>query len=92
VLEIGAGGLWQEIAKLGVGPRSPAQGVRAMEEAILVRALIYNLPAASPPRRCPPRAMTLDGGSVVRWFGRPIGAALRQARHSDAAAEPRALP
>jgi alkanesulfonate monooxygenase SsuD/methylene tetrahydromethanopterin reductase-like flavin-dependent oxidoreductase (luciferase family) len=36
VLGIGAGGLWQEIAKLGVGPLSPAQAVRAMEEAIIV--------------------------------------------------------
>ena len=36
VLGIGAGGLWQDIAKLGVRPLSPAQAVRAMEEAIIV--------------------------------------------------------
>ncbi|WP_131786105.1 LLM class flavin-dependent oxidoreductase [Protofrankia symbiont of Coriaria ruscifolia] len=36
VLGIGAGGLWQEIAKLGVGRLSPASAVRAMEEAITV--------------------------------------------------------
>jgi alkanesulfonate monooxygenase SsuD/methylene tetrahydromethanopterin reductase-like flavin-dependent oxidoreductase (luciferase family) len=39
-LGIGAGGLWQEIAKLGGRRLSPAQAVRAMEEAIIVvRAL-----------------------------------------------------
>ncbi|WP_424532993.1 LLM class flavin-dependent oxidoreductase [Sphaerisporangium viridialbum] len=40
VLGMGAGGLWQEIAKLGVEPLSPAAAVRALEEAItVVRAL-----------------------------------------------------
>lgn len=40
VLGIGAGGLWDEIVKLGVVRLTPAQAVRAMEEAItLVRAL-----------------------------------------------------
>lgn len=40
VVGIGAGGLWKEIAKLGVRWLSPAQAVRAMEEAIVVvRAL-----------------------------------------------------
>ena len=36
VLGIGAGGLWDDMAKLGVGRRSPAQAVRAMEETITV--------------------------------------------------------
>ncbi|MCM3920163.1 LLM class flavin-dependent oxidoreductase [Frankia sp. AiPs1] len=35
-LGIGAGGLWDDMARLGVPRRSPAQAVRAMEEAILV--------------------------------------------------------
>jgi alkanesulfonate monooxygenase SsuD/methylene tetrahydromethanopterin reductase-like flavin-dependent oxidoreductase (luciferase family) len=40
VLGIGAGGLWDELAKLGVERRSPAAAVRALEEAItVVRAL-----------------------------------------------------
>jgi alkanesulfonate monooxygenase SsuD/methylene tetrahydromethanopterin reductase-like flavin-dependent oxidoreductase (luciferase family) len=40
VLGMGAGGLWQEITRLGVRRLSPAQAVRAMEEAItVVRAL-----------------------------------------------------
>ncbi|MGW5704591.1 LLM class flavin-dependent oxidoreductase [Amycolatopsis japonica] len=39
-LGIGAGGLWREIAKLGVEHRTPAEAVRAMGEAIaLVKAL-----------------------------------------------------
>ncbi|ONF72314.1 LLM class flavin-dependent oxidoreductase [Amycolatopsis keratiniphila] len=39
-LGIGAGGLWKEIAKLGVEHRTPAEAVRAMGEAItLVKAL-----------------------------------------------------
>ncbi|MBB5083199.1 LLM class flavin-dependent oxidoreductase [Nonomuraea endophytica] len=39
-LGIGAGGLWREITKLGVEPLSPAQAVKALEEAItLIRAL-----------------------------------------------------
>ncbi|WP_020577420.1 LLM class flavin-dependent oxidoreductase [Actinopolymorpha alba] len=36
VLGIGAGGLWDDIARLGVPRRSPAAAVRAMEEAIVV--------------------------------------------------------
>jgi alkanesulfonate monooxygenase SsuD/methylene tetrahydromethanopterin reductase-like flavin-dependent oxidoreductase (luciferase family) len=36
VLGIGAGGLWAEIAKLGVDVLTPGQSVRAMEEAIIV--------------------------------------------------------
>ncbi len=37
---IGAGGLWADIARLGIEPLSPARAVRAMEESILViRAL-----------------------------------------------------
>jgi alkanesulfonate monooxygenase SsuD/methylene tetrahydromethanopterin reductase-like flavin-dependent oxidoreductase (luciferase family) len=40
VLGIGAGGLWDDIAKLGVGRLTPGASVRALEEAItLVRAL-----------------------------------------------------
>jgi alkanesulfonate monooxygenase SsuD/methylene tetrahydromethanopterin reductase-like flavin-dependent oxidoreductase (luciferase family) len=40
VLGMGAGGLWDDMAKLGVARRSPAAAVRAMEEAIIVvRAL-----------------------------------------------------
>jgi alkanesulfonate monooxygenase SsuD/methylene tetrahydromethanopterin reductase-like flavin-dependent oxidoreductase (luciferase family) len=40
VLGIGAGGLWDEIAKLGVPRREPGAAVRALEEAItLIRAL-----------------------------------------------------
>ncbi|MCK9926645.1 LLM class flavin-dependent oxidoreductase [Frankia sp. Mgl5] len=40
VLGVGAGGLWSEIAKLGVEPLAPARAVRAMAETItLVRAL-----------------------------------------------------
>lgn len=40
VLGIGAGGLWDEIVKLGVSRLSPGSAVRAMEEAIrVVRAL-----------------------------------------------------
>ncbi|KJE21217.1 Luciferase-like monooxygenase [Frankia torreyi] len=35
-LGIGAGGLWDDMARLGILRRSPAQAVRAMEEAILV--------------------------------------------------------
>ncbi|QXV63487.1 LLM class flavin-dependent oxidoreductase [Amycolatopsis sp. TNS106] len=39
-LGIGAGGLWREIAKLGVEHRTPAEAVRAMGEAItLIKAL-----------------------------------------------------
>jgi alkanesulfonate monooxygenase SsuD/methylene tetrahydromethanopterin reductase-like flavin-dependent oxidoreductase (luciferase family) len=39
-LGIGAGGLWDEIAKLGVPRLSPAAAIRALEEAIIVvRAL-----------------------------------------------------
>ncbi|MET0134455.1 MAG: LLM class flavin-dependent oxidoreductase [Kibdelosporangium sp.] len=39
-LGIGAGGLWDEIAKFGIKPLSPGAAVRAMEEAIIVvRAL-----------------------------------------------------
>jgi alkanesulfonate monooxygenase SsuD/methylene tetrahydromethanopterin reductase-like flavin-dependent oxidoreductase (luciferase family) len=40
VLGIGAGGLWDDIARLGVDRRSPAQAVRAMEEAITVVRLL----------------------------------------------------
>jgi alkanesulfonate monooxygenase SsuD/methylene tetrahydromethanopterin reductase-like flavin-dependent oxidoreductase (luciferase family) len=48
VLGIGAGGLWQEITKLGVRPLSPAQAVRAMEEAItVIRALSGGGPPVS---------------------------------------------
>jgi len=40
VLGLGAGGLWKEIAKLGVPPLGPGAAVRALEEAItLIRAL-----------------------------------------------------
>ncbi len=40
VLGIGAGSLWDELARLGVPPRSPAESVQAMEETItVVRAL-----------------------------------------------------
>ncbi|CAJ64109.1 MULTISPECIES: LLM class flavin-dependent oxidoreductase [Frankia] len=35
-LGIGAGGLWDDMARLGLPRRSPAQAVRAMEEAIVV--------------------------------------------------------
>ena len=40
VLGIGAGSLWDELGRLGVTPRSPAESVQAMEETItVVRAL-----------------------------------------------------
>jgi alkanesulfonate monooxygenase SsuD/methylene tetrahydromethanopterin reductase-like flavin-dependent oxidoreductase (luciferase family) len=40
VLGVGAGSLWDELARLGVAPRSPAESVQAMEETItVVRAL-----------------------------------------------------
>jgi alkanesulfonate monooxygenase SsuD/methylene tetrahydromethanopterin reductase-like flavin-dependent oxidoreductase (luciferase family) len=40
VLGVGAGSLWDELARLGVTPRSPAESVQAMEETIkVVRAL-----------------------------------------------------
>jgi alkanesulfonate monooxygenase SsuD/methylene tetrahydromethanopterin reductase-like flavin-dependent oxidoreductase (luciferase family) len=68
VLGIGAGSLWDELARLGVTPRSPAESVQAMEEAItVVRALtgggqpvdfagrFYQLRAADPsPEPTPP--------------------------------------
>ncbi|AQT82784.1 5,10-methylene tetrahydromethanopterin reductase [Mycolicibacterium litorale] len=39
-LGVGAGSLWDELARLGVTPRSPAESVQAMAEAItVVRAL-----------------------------------------------------
>jgi len=40
VLGIGAGGLWSDIAKLGIPPRTPAAAVRAMEEAMTVVRLL----------------------------------------------------
>lgn len=48
VLGMGAGGLWEEITKLGVRPLSPGQAVRAMGEAItVVRALCGGGPPVS---------------------------------------------
>jgi alkanesulfonate monooxygenase SsuD/methylene tetrahydromethanopterin reductase-like flavin-dependent oxidoreductase (luciferase family) len=68
ILGIGAGTLWDELARLGITPRSPAEAVQAMEEAItVVRALtggggpvdftgrFYHLRAAAPsPEPTPP--------------------------------------
>jgi alkanesulfonate monooxygenase SsuD/methylene tetrahydromethanopterin reductase-like flavin-dependent oxidoreductase (luciferase family) len=40
ILGVGAGSLWEELARLGVTPRSPSESVQAMEETItVVRAL-----------------------------------------------------
>ncbi len=68
ILGVGAGSLWDELARLGVRPRSPSESVRAMEETIsVVRALtggggpvdydgdFYQLRAADPsPEPTPP--------------------------------------
>jgi alkanesulfonate monooxygenase SsuD/methylene tetrahydromethanopterin reductase-like flavin-dependent oxidoreductase (luciferase family) len=68
ILGMGAGSLWDELARLGVTPRSPAESIQAMEEAItVVRALtgggqpveftgrFYQLRAADPsPEPAPP--------------------------------------
>lgn len=68
ILGVGAGSLWDELARLGVTPRSPAESVQAMEETItVVRALtgggppvdfigrFYQLRAAEPsPEPTPP--------------------------------------
>jgi alkanesulfonate monooxygenase SsuD/methylene tetrahydromethanopterin reductase-like flavin-dependent oxidoreductase (luciferase family) len=68
ILGIGAGSLWDELARLGITSRSPAEAVQAMEEAItIVRALtgggrpvdftgrFYQLRAAAPsPEPTPP--------------------------------------
>jgi alkanesulfonate monooxygenase SsuD/methylene tetrahydromethanopterin reductase-like flavin-dependent oxidoreductase (luciferase family) len=68
ILGVGAGSQWDELARLGVAPRSPAESVRAMEETItVVRALtgggapvdfaghFYQLRAADPsPEPTPP--------------------------------------
>jgi alkanesulfonate monooxygenase SsuD/methylene tetrahydromethanopterin reductase-like flavin-dependent oxidoreductase (luciferase family) len=68
ILGMGAGSLWDELARLGVTPRSPAESIQAMEEAItVVRALtgggppvdftgrFYQLRAADPsPDPTPP--------------------------------------
>lgn len=68
ILGVGAGSLWNELARLGVTPRSPAESVQAMQEAItVVRALtgggepadftgrFYQLRAAAPsPAPTPP--------------------------------------
>jgi alkanesulfonate monooxygenase SsuD/methylene tetrahydromethanopterin reductase-like flavin-dependent oxidoreductase (luciferase family) len=68
IVGIGAGSLWDELARLGVPPRSPAESVQAMDETIaVVRALtgggpsvdfagrFYQLRAADPsPEPTPP--------------------------------------
>ena len=68
ILGVGAGSLWDELSRLGVTPRSPAESVQSMEETIaVVRALtgggppvdfagrFYQLRAADPsPEPTPP--------------------------------------
>jgi alkanesulfonate monooxygenase SsuD/methylene tetrahydromethanopterin reductase-like flavin-dependent oxidoreductase (luciferase family) len=50
VLGIGAGGSWDHAVAFGVGRRTPAEAVRAMDEAIrVVRALCSRGDAAGPP-------------------------------------------
>lgn len=71
ILGIGAGSLWDELARLGVPPRTPAESVQAMAETIaVVRALtgggqpvdfaghFYQLRAADP---SPEHTPDLDG-------------------------------
>ncbi len=62
-LGIGAGGLWREIAKLGVEHRAPAEAVRAMGEAI---TLIKALPGSGTP-------VTFEESStpLTDWYRRP---------------------
>lgn len=75
VLGVGAGSLWEELARLGVTPRSPAEAVQAMAEAItVVRALtgggppvdfdgrFYRLRGAAPSVQPTPRIWTGSQG------------------------------
>jgi len=46
ILGVGAGSLWDELARLGATPRSPAEAVQAMEETIRV---VHALTGGGPP-------------------------------------------
>ncbi|BBY64906.1 LLM class flavin-dependent oxidoreductase [Mycolicibacterium helvum] len=46
IVGVGAGSLWDELARLGVTPRSPAESVQAMEETITV---MHALTGGGPP-------------------------------------------
>ncbi len=75
ILGVGAGSLWDELARLGVTPRSPAESVQAMAETItVVRALtgggppvdftgrFYQLRAAEPSHEPTPPIWTGSQG------------------------------
>lgn len=72
VLGVGAGGLWDRIADVGVPRLRPDEAVRAFEEAIV---LVENLSGVG--RRSPSRAATTGRtrSSPLRWRLRPSGPA-----------------